>query len=94
MANQVFLSIRGMKLVTLYNPCLISSDASFAESLYGLRRRAVKIKVEKNNIHLKLNSGDGINHSGLEKRQKVLSVVFLVQCHFPFVLLIFRKYNC
>ena len=55
---------------------MVSSDASFAECLYGLRRRAVKIKVKKDSTPL--NSGDEINHSGLEKRQKVLSVAFLV----------------
>lgn len=37
----------------------------------------MKIKVKKDDA--RLMSGDGINHSGLEKRQKVLSVVFLVQ---------------
>ncbi|KAF4403413.1 hypothetical protein G4B88_008059 [Cannabis sativa] len=51
------------------------ANASFAESLYGLRRRAVDIKVKKDNTHL--NSGSGINHSGLKRRQKVLSVVIL-----------------
>ncbi|KAJ0080027.1 hypothetical protein Patl1_23140 [Pistacia atlantica] len=51
-------------------------DASFSESLYGLRRRAVKIKVKKDDAKLKMN--DEIHHSGLEKRQKVLSVVFMV----------------
>lgn len=55
--------------------CFIS-DASFAESLYGLRRRAVNIKVKKDNARLKSNNG--IHHSGLEKHQRVLSVVFLV----------------
>jgi len=53
-----------------------SSDASFAESLYGLRRRAVKIRVKKEDARPK--SGDGIQHSGLEKHQRILSVVFLV----------------
>lgn len=54
------------------------SDASFSESLYGLRRRAVKIRAKKNDAPLK--SRDGIELSGLEKRQRVLSVVFLVFC--------------
>lgn len=36
----------------------------------------MKIKAKKDDT--RLISGDGIHHSGLEKRQKVLSVVFLV----------------
>ncbi|XP_024025193.1 peroxisome biogenesis protein 12 [Morus notabilis] len=63
-------------MLVLETHSLRTTDASFAESLYGLRRRAVKIKVKKDNTHL--NLGGEINHSGLEKRQKVLSVVFLV----------------
>ncbi|GAA0161801.1 chaperone [Lithospermum erythrorhizon] len=55
---------------------LRTTDASFSESLYGLRRRSAKLKAEKEN---KLsNPGEGIQHTGLERRQKVLSVVFLV----------------
>ncbi|XP_060968405.1 peroxisome biogenesis protein 12-like, partial [Cannabis sativa] len=68
-------SIIGLKLIS-FAPLTFSLDASFAESLYGLRRRAVDIKVKKDNTHL--NSGSGIHHSGLKRRQKVLSVVFLV----------------
>lgn len=60
-----------------------SSDASFSESLYGLRRRAVKIKAQKDDALL--NSGDRLHHSGLEKRQKVLSVAFLVQSFACFI---------
>lgn len=52
------------------------SDASFAESLYGLRRRGVKIRLKKSNVLT--DAGDEVNHTGLHKRQKVLSVVFLV----------------
>ncbi|KAL0005432.1 hypothetical protein SO802_012993 [Lithocarpus litseifolius] len=63
-------------MLILETHSLRTTDASFSESLYGLRRRAVKIKVKKDDA--RLMSGDGINHSGLEKRQKVLSVVFLV----------------
>lgn len=63
-------------MLVLESHSLRTTDASFAESLYGLRRRAVKIRVKKDNI--RLDSGDGIRHSGLEKHQKVLSVVFLV----------------
>ncbi|CAN6575387.1 unnamed protein product [Malus baccata var. baccata] len=50
---------------------VFSADASFSESLYRLRRRAVKIKA-------RLNPADEIQHSGLKKRQRLLSVVFLV----------------
>lgn len=35
------------------------------------------IRAKKNDA--RLDSGDGIHHYGLEKHQKVLSVVFLVQ---------------
>lgn len=52
-----------------------TTDASFSESLYGLRRRAVKTRLKKDALHG--NTTDGIQHSGLEKHQKVLSVVFL-----------------
>ena len=45
--------------------CLFA-DASFAESLYGLKRKSVRLR-------LRLSKG-----SGLEKRQRILSVVFLV----------------
>lgn len=37
----------------------------------------MKIKVKKDDA--RLNPGDEFHHSGLEKRQKVLSVVFLVR---------------
>ena len=59
-----------------------SSDASFSESLYGLRRRAVRIRVKKDNTLS--DSSDVIHHSGLEKYQKRLSVLFLVQSTFIF----------
>ncbi|KAI4364541.1 hypothetical protein MLD38_020617 [Melastoma candidum] len=52
---------------------LRTTEASFAESLYGLRRRAVKIKSRRNG-----NPSHHAEFSNLEKRQKVLSVVFLV----------------
>lgn len=55
---------------------LRTTDASFSESLYGLRRRAVNIKMKKGNN--RSEAGDRIHQSGLEKHQKVLSVVFLV----------------
>ncbi|PQP94711.1 peroxisome biogenesis protein 12 [Prunus yedoensis var. nudiflora] len=63
-------------MLVLETHSLRTTDASFSESLYGLRRRAVKIKAMKDDA--RLNPGDGIQHSGLEKRQRVLSVVFLV----------------
>ncbi|EPS64416.1 peroxin 12, partial [Genlisea aurea] len=53
-----------------------SADASFAESLYGLRRRGVKFKAKRSTLMTELN--DGIHHVGLRRRQKILSVVFLV----------------
>ncbi|XP_027104596.2 peroxisome biogenesis protein 12-like [Coffea arabica] len=72
-------------MLVLETHSLRTTDASFAESLYGLRRRAVNIKVKtKDNIHSKkkilpLDSpADAIHHNGLEKRQKILSVVVLV----------------
>ncbi|KAI4378992.1 hypothetical protein MLD38_016402 [Melastoma candidum] len=52
---------------------LRTTEASFAESLYGLRRRAVKIKSRRNG-----HPGHHAEFSNLERRQKVLSVVFLV----------------
>lgn len=63
-------------MLILETHSLRTTDASFSESLYGLRRRAVKIKVKKDDAGV--NPGDEFLHSGLEKRQKVLSVVFLV----------------
>ncbi|OAY44319.1 peroxisome biogenesis protein 12 isoform X2 [Manihot esculenta] len=63
-------------MLVLETHSLRTTDASFSESLYGLRRRAVKIRAKKNDAPLK--SRDGIELSGLEKRQRVLSVVFLV----------------
>lgn len=57
--------------------CIFSlSDASFSESLYGLRRRAVKITADKGTTSVE--SSDKVYNSGLRKHQKVLSVVFLV----------------
>lgn len=63
-------------MLVLESHSLRTTDASFSESLYGLRRRALKIRVKKSDTYL--DSGDRIHHSGLEKHQKVLSVVFLV----------------
>lgn len=55
---------------------LRTTDASFAETLYGLRRRAVNVHVKKDD--LRMEAGNRIQNSGLRKRQKLLSVVFLV----------------
>ncbi|KAL6146837.1 hypothetical protein ACLB2K_057514 [Fragaria x ananassa] len=63
-------------MLVLETHSLRTTDASFSESLYGLRRRAVKVKVQKEDA--RLSPGDEFHYSGLEKRQKVLSVVFLV----------------
>nr|GMD52030.1 peroxisome biogenesis protein 12 [Ipomoea batatas] len=63
-------------MLVLETHSLRTSDASFAESLYGLRRRALKIRVKNDNK--RLESSEEIHHSGLEKRQKILSVAFLV----------------
>ncbi|XP_041021314.1 peroxisome biogenesis protein 12 [Juglans microcarpa x Juglans regia] len=68
-------------MLVLETHSLRTTDASFSESLYGLRRRAVKIQAKKDDAQS--SSGDGIHHSGLEKRQKVLSVVFLAV--FPYL---------
>ncbi|KAL2249302.1 peroxisome biogenesis protein 12 [Sesamum indicum] len=63
-------------MLVLETHSLRTTDASFAESLYGLRRRGVKIRFKKSSVLA--DSGDEIQHAGLQKRQKVLSVVFLV----------------
>ncbi|KAL0403533.1 UNVERIFIED_CONTAM: Peroxisome biogenesis protein 12 [Sesamum radiatum] len=63
-------------MLVLETHSLRTTDASFAESLYGLRRRGVKIRLKKSTVLA--DSGDEIQHAGLRKRQKVLSVVFLV----------------
>ncbi|KDP23725.1 hypothetical protein JCGZ_23558 [Jatropha curcas] len=59
-------------MLVLETHSLRITDASFSESLYGLRRRAVKIKAKN------LSSGEAIELSGLQKHQRVLSVAFLV----------------
>ncbi|CBI22341.3 hypothetical protein PVL29_018435 [Vitis rotundifolia] len=63
-------------MLVLESHSLRTTDASFSESLYGLRRRAVRIRVKKDNTLS--DSSDVIHHSGLEKYQKRLSVLFLV----------------
>lgn len=57
------------------------SDASFAESLYGLRRRGVRFKL-KQDSSVSSESNDSVQLSGLRRRQKVLSVAFLVVSEF------------
>ena len=52
-----------------------SPDASFSESLYGLRRRVVDIKIRKDGA--KVDSKQ-LQIPGLRRRQKVLSVAFVV----------------
>ncbi|PKA65116.1 Peroxisome biogenesis protein 12 [Apostasia shenzhenica] len=51
-------------------------DASFSESLYGLRRRSIKASASRSTSDVESNSK--LHISSLRKRQKVLSVVFLV----------------
>ncbi|KAK9087785.1 hypothetical protein Syun_030179 [Stephania yunnanensis] len=63
-------------MLVLQTHSLRTTDASFAETLYGLRRRAVKIKMTKNRPGMELT--DRVQHSGLQKHQKVLSVAFMV----------------
>ncbi|OMO84467.1 hypothetical protein CCACVL1_10810 [Corchorus capsularis] len=63
-------------LLVLESHSLRTTDASFSESLYGLRRRAAKIRTKQ--VDIRSKPSDGIQHSGLERRQRVLSVVFLV----------------
>ncbi|CAH8361552.1 unnamed protein product [Eruca vesicaria subsp. sativa] len=58
-------------MLILEGHSLRTTDASFAESLYGLRRKSVRLRLRK-------DSGEEVKHSGLEKRQRILSVVFLV----------------
>lgn len=53
-------------------------DGSFSESLYGLRRRPVKVSVKRKGPGTE--SSDKVYDSALRKRQKILSVVFLVGC--------------
>lgn len=63
-------------MLVLESHSLRTTDASFSESLYGLRRRAVKIGSSKNALNP--DSNEVPQHSSLKKRQKVMSVAFLV----------------
>ncbi|XP_044396630.1 peroxisome biogenesis protein 12 isoform X4 [Triticum aestivum] len=55
---------------------LRTTDGSFSESLYGLRRRPVNVSVNRSNPGAESNVK--VYDSALRKRQKTLSVVFLV----------------
>uniref|UniRef100_A0ACD5U6U5 Uncharacterized protein n=1 Tax=Avena sativa TaxID=4498 RepID=A0ACD5U6U5_AVESA len=55
---------------------LRTTDGSFSESLYGLRRRPVKVSVNRSSLGTESN--DKAYDSALRKRQKTLSVIFLV----------------
>ncbi|KAF3544020.1 hypothetical protein DY000_02003591 [Brassica cretica] len=59
-------------MLILEGHSLRTTDASFAESLYGLRRKSVRLRLRKG------SGEEEVQHSGLEKRQRILSVVFLV----------------
>ncbi|KAK7285889.1 hypothetical protein RJT34_20674 [Clitoria ternatea] len=58
-------------MLLLESHTLRTTDASFAESLYGLRRRPA-------NVNISLQNDSSPTDAGLKRRQKVLSVVFLV----------------
>ncbi|KAJ0967517.1 hypothetical protein J5N97_024434 [Dioscorea zingiberensis] len=62
-------------MLVLETHSLRTTDASFAESLYGLRRRAVEMS-EKHTSHKESN--DRVHISGLRRKQKILSVAFMV----------------
>lgn len=55
---------------------LQTTDASFSESLYGLRRRPAEI-VQQSQEPTR-TTGQNLNISGLTRHQRILSVVFLV----------------
>lgn len=63
-------------MLVLETHSIRTTDASFSESLYGLRRRKVRFKLKKD--ALRSDTTDGVQHSGIERHQRVLSVVFLV----------------
>jgi peroxin-12 len=44
--------------------------------LYGLRRKSARLRLRKDSA--RKDSSEEVQHSGLEKRQRILSVVFLV----------------
>ncbi|KAI0528794.1 hypothetical protein KFK09_001337 [Dendrobium nobile] len=63
-------------MMVLESHSLRTTDASFSESLYGLRRRSIKLVLDKSGSNV--DSNDNLHRSSLGRRQKVLSVVFLV----------------
>ncbi|XP_010549665.1 PREDICTED: peroxisome biogenesis protein 12 [Tarenaya hassleriana] len=63
-------------MLILEGHSLRTTDASFAESLYGLRRKSVRLRLKTDGV--RKDSGKEAQHSGLEKRQRILSAVFLV----------------
>ncbi|PKU85003.1 peroxisome biogenesis protein 12 isoform X2 [Dendrobium catenatum] len=63
-------------MMVLESHSLRTTDASFSESLYGLRRRSIKLVLNKSGSNV--DSNDNLHRSCLGRRQKVLSVVFLV----------------
>ncbi|XP_019099842.1 PREDICTED: peroxisome biogenesis protein 12-like isoform X2 [Camelina sativa] len=63
-------------MLILEGHSLRTTDASFAESLYGLRRKSARLRLRKDSA--RKDSSEEVQHSGLEKRQRILSVVFLV----------------
>ncbi|CAA7041135.1 unnamed protein product [Microthlaspi erraticum] len=64
-------------MLVLEGHSLRTTDASFAESLYGLRRKSVRLRLRRDGGS-RTGLSEEVQHSGLEKRQRVLSVVFLV----------------
>ncbi|KAI3990808.1 hypothetical protein MKX01_011716 [Papaver californicum] len=73
-------------MMILENHSLRTTDASFPESLYGVRRREANVEMIKDKP--RLESGDEFHHSGLKKHQRVLSVAFLVHLYSAFNYLI------
>ncbi|KMZ69394.1 Peroxisome assembly protein [Zostera marina] len=69
----------GLLMMVLETHSLRTTEASFSESLYGLRRRAVEFGPCKEVVK---PDSDQIRLSNLRKRQRVLSVAFLVA--FPY----------
>jgi peroxin-12 len=63
-------------MLILEGHSLRTTDGSFAESLYGLRRKSARLRLRKDSA--RKDSSEEVQHSGLEKRQRILSVVFLV----------------
>lgn len=55
---------------------LQTRDASFSESLYGLRRRPVEIIQQRQEANSA--NGDEFKSSGLRRHQRALSIIFLV----------------